>query len=243
MKKLLLTSAIALAVVSSQGAVLRWSGAVTGGTGAYADGNSWTADNVNPFGSPPGPTDSHGLITDELTASMPTLSIAGGAFRPDVLAMGWGVGTTGQLTVAPTGSLVASQLIVGGAGGIGTLVMESGSSLTADFYLQIGHGGGSGTITMNGGTLDVAQLIASPVGTVNMANDAAFYIGGDLTGLGVVGGLIFAIDAGAGDSIQEVFNAGANRTEYTVIPEPATLGLVAAFGGALFFVRRKFPIV
>lgn len=30
--------------------------------------------------------------------------------------------------------------------------------------------------------------------------------------------------------------------DYTVIPEPATLGLVGAFGGALLFIRRKFMI-
>ncbi|MDF7797966.1 PEP-CTERM sorting domain-containing protein [Pontiellaceae bacterium B1224] len=30
--------------------------------------------------------------------------------------------------------------------------------------------------------------------------------------------------------------------EYTVVPEPATLGLVAAFGGGILFVRRRFMV-
>jgi hypothetical protein len=51
------------------------------------------------------------------------------------------------------------------------------------------------------------------------------------------------------DSI-EFINAGGNFSinaldfdvTTTVIPEPATLGLVAAFGGAVLFIRRRFMI-
>jgi len=32
------------------------------------------------------------------------------------------------------------------------------------------------------------------------------------------------------------------RTEVTAIPEPATLGLFATFGGVALFIRRKFMI-
>ena len=59
----------------------------------------------------------------------------------------------------------------------------------------------------------------------------------DLTALGTtVNSLQFATAAfGAQDQ-------SVTGVSTTVIPEPATLGLVAAFGGAVLFIRKKFMI-
>jgi hypothetical protein len=41
-------------------------------------------------------------------------------------------------------------------------------------------------------------------------------------------------------SISGNFHVYDVTAEYTVIPEPATLSLIAAFGGGVLFVRRRF---
>ena len=51
------------------------------------------------------------------------------------------------------------------------------------------------------------------------------------------------IDApAAGESIVASYDAGNDWTEFNVIPEPATFGLVALLGGGMLWIRKRFTI-
>ncbi len=52
--------------------------------------------------------------------------------------------------------------------------------------------------------------------------------------------LLFSLEAGTSGTAQRAVFDNVSIT--TAIPEPATLGLLGAFGGALLFIRRKFRI-
>ncbi len=87
---------------------------------------------------------------------------------------------------------------------------------------------------------DVAQAFSSTsalVGYLQTAYDAGdaevfFRLGNDGTDVGV--------NAFMGTGYGDV--TGTGQATLTVIPEPATLGMVAGFGGAILFIRRKLMI-
>ncbi len=68
-----------------------------------------------------------------------------------------------------------------------------------------------------------------------MSNDAKLWINGDLSSLLLVDWGWMTVPAGKTSVV--VYNAAEGRTEWSVIPEPATLGLIAILG--LAFLRRK----
>ena len=112
--------------------------------------------------------------------------------------------------------------------------------------LQIGYAG-TGIVNLSGSSVLHAGVLsfgaAGGNGVVNMEGNSRFLVNTDVTGSDFIGsGLILAINAGAGKSIQEVYVPANNWTEYTVIPEPATLGMVALLGGGLLWIRKWFAI-
>ena len=155
------------------------------------------------------------------------------------------------------------------AGISGQLNLISGANLTVtgDFWMGKGENTAS-TVNLSGNAvLDVGILKhainATASSVINMSGTSLLKTGsaGDL-GLGsksitMDGGAVFQqfgdtsafgwennwiTAVGAGDSIGVNYNPGGNYTEYTVIPEPATISMVALLGGGLLWIRKRFMI-
>ena len=240
MKKLIILATL-LAVSASQAAVLTWIGDSLGGSADAADGQSWSADGgATAAGVAPSSADTHALVTSSHTTLMPTISadfIGAGATAPGTFGIGWDA-TTAQLTIANGGSYNAGGVVISSGTGDGTLVIEAGGTFYAGGYLVLSQTGvGAGNVDMTGGVLWTPALVVNN-GNINMADGAVFAHAGDTTGNAWENSVVLA--TGAGESI--VSNFDGTNTNYTVIPEPATFGLVAAFGGAILFLRKKIMI-
>lgn len=239
MKKLLVLAALLVAsAVSTQAAVVYWTGDGwgNGGTDDYADGNSWSADWPTPYGSAPLSTDSHGLIKPDIATFWPTISSTI-AETPDTLGIGWD--SDGELNVVDGASVVFNNVYLPAFEtqvNHGTLNM-SGGYMVAGGFLNLGWGVSVGTVNQSGGVLH-CNIVNWHNGVVNLSDTAYFLINGNQTSLDLVGnGWIQA--PVAGQSVVEYWNEGAGRTEYTVIPEPATLGLFGLIGGGLLWIRKR----
>lgn len=164
------------------------------------------------------------------------------------LGMGNGTSNTGVLTINGGTMNVAGHLwAAGGVGSTATIninggLLDVGDAFElggADFNLR-----GTATLTVdNGGTLDLAWLH----GTGAIQDGSVLNINGtgqmviannyvDIVNAYFTAGKI-ASDLGA---IQATFADG--KTTVIAIPEPATLGMVAAFGGAILFIRRRLAM-
>ncbi len=235
MKKLFtIIALLTVCAVSTQAAVVYWTGDAWGnpGTTDYADGNSWSASFPDPYGTPPLSTDSHGLITPTYTTLIPTISSTI-AQTPTALGIGWD--TDGTLNVVAGASAVFNEVYLPAFESqvnLGTLNMSGGYFVATTFSL--GWGQSIGTVNMSGGILHLGAVNWNN-GVINLSDSAWLLINGDQTGLDLVGNGWIA--APAGKTVVEEYNAGDARTEYTVVPEPATFGLLAILG--LAFLRRK----
>lgn len=76
-------------------------------------------------------------------------------------------------------------------------------------------------------------------GDGNLAANREADISASITGLNISDGATFFIRWGADGTGKGL---GIDNVSVTAIPEPATMGLVALFGGAVLFIRRRFMI-
>ena len=234
MKKLLVMIAIlAICAVTTQAAVVYWVGDAHGGSGDYADGNSWEAEGTGvPYGTPPLSTDSHGLIKVDFSPA-PTIS---STVSQTAITTGIGWDSDGTLNIAAGAYVVFNEVYMpafDSQTNVSTLNI-SGGTMVVGAFLNLGWGISIGTVNQSGGILHL-NSINWINGVVNLSDTAFFLINGDQTGLDLVGN--GWITAPGGLTVVETWNEGDGRTEYTVIPEPATLGLLAILG--LAFLRRK----
>ena len=236
MKKLfLLFVLLTIVAVSAQAAVVYWASTALGGTADYADGNSWTADQVNPYGSIPLSTDSLAVITILAGATQPIISSAI-AQAPTTIGIGWDAGY-GELNMVDGGSITANDVTMGfdaNAPAEGVLNISGGTMVIAG-TLSVGWNSSIGTVNQSGGILHLAFPPTFSHGVINLSDTALFMINGDQTGLNLVSNGWVATTAP--EIVLEIFNSVDGRTEYTVVPEPTTLGLLAVLG--LAFLRRK----
>jgi hypothetical protein len=171
-------------------------------------------------------------------------------------------GATGVL-VLNDGTLSVSQILLGkDAGTTGTLTLNGGAVSTGNFKLA-NNATSTGTLNLYGGTLTVNGSWSGPgtdkigisLGTLTAANDVTGKFNGirnagDMT---VLGGMLddsaftstYTSNSGSFSSGGYIakwgYDSVTDKTAmWSVIPEPATLGLVAAFGGGLLFFRRRF---
>ena len=219
-KKIIIAWVLFIGVVSTQAAVSYWvgDGGGWGGTADYMDGNSWTTDFANPYGSSPLSTDSNGLVGSWGSPTVwPTISsVIPAANVPSDLGVGWdnpygelnivaGGQYNGHVTVGYDGTGTPSQGVLNMTGG--TLVATP---------LTLGVGASVGTVNLSGNSLLHASNASAANGSrVNLADDSIFMINGDWTPYNLVGSIVFA--TAGGTRIQEVYNSVNDRTEYTVV--------------------------
>ncbi|RKZ57100.1 MAG: hypothetical protein DRQ44_16130, partial [Gammaproteobacteria bacterium] len=205
MKKIIIACVLLMGVASTQAAVVRWTGT---GSADYMDVSSWSGGLV------PTSSDSHALIG----GGVPQMPIVSSVIPsvPPTLGISWD-NPTGQLTVVPGGQINASNVYVGYTGvnpSHGTLIM-TGGYMTAS-QLHMGYGtGGVGDIHLTGDSLLHLAAITHQAGRVDLGDNARLLINGNLTGLNLIGSIIFPIDAGS--NIIEAYDAGNNRTEFSVV--------------------------
>ncbi len=158
---------------------------------------------------------------------------------------------TGVLTIDGGGSFIQQNdkdfRIGNEAAGNGTVNLIDGTftvaTVNGDF--QIGRNNAQGLLDISGGTATFASAPTMGAnGTINFSSDST----GSLTITGTdqtyYEGLYTAGDLTRGGTQIGTFASDFSVTgsTLTAIPEPATLSMVAAFGGAVLFIRRKLMI-
>lgn len=141
---------------------------------------------------------------------------------------------------------------------------DGGATLGDNLILKLGGGGNSGNVAMvdsfaaftqGAFTIDPGSM-ADGFGVTLTANEAGFTFSftdvtassgtlTDLTGTFAAGEFATYFGAGHYYSTAQKRFAGTTTLDFSeasvsVIPEPATLGLIAAFGGGILFIRRRF---
>ena len=246
MKKtgLLLVSALFAVVASTQAVAIYWEGNDdwNGNIGStdYVDGQSWSdsSNGYAAYGSEP-QTGDIVLIGNwgqtGTAATQPILSVAA-AGVPLEMRIGGSDGTLGTLDIATGGSVSVDNLNIAIAThGPGTLNVSGGSIIGT--ALDLGDGN-TGIINLTAGLVHVGALTMGAGGSVNLSPGAQFVVNGDQEGATWLSSFT-AVDGGTG--IQATYD-GSAQTTIVAIPEPATMGLVAVFGGAILFIRKKFMI-
>jgi hypothetical protein len=222
----------------------------TVGTGTIRvgyDRGAWTADGVG-----------NGLLTiNSGSAVTATGNLEIGAKD--------GAGTAGAtgLVILNDGTLSANQALVGkDASTTGTLTLNGGAATFTTLKLA-SNAASTGTLNLNGGTLDFTNWSGAGQDIINVSL-GSMTAGADRTGrisgiagagdLAATGGLLddstftstYTSNSGSFTSGSYIakwgYDSGTNKTALwaVAIPEPATLGMVVAFGGGMLFIRRRF---
>jgi len=244
MKKLLIFAAVAAATVGAQAETLSWVGTVGGG-----DGTSWTVPGNWFDHTPPGaisvvaPSSGSVVQIDDDIFGNPITTWPTVGTAEQITQLVLGNESFGLLDVAGSGSLVVSGGAYIGNLGAGTLSLSDSSYFLAG-NLIFGNQSVAGAVNMAGSSIlhagALTYLNGDVTSMINMTDSAWMIINGDQTGAGYENTRILA--SGAGESISVAYNAVDNRTEYTVIPEPATMGLFALLGGGMLWIRKRFMI-
>lgn len=258
MKKLLVLAAI-LAGGIAQADVYYWASSLLGGDGTTWDGSNFY--NATTSGIGPTPDADDHIIIDEFAlgfpiATMPVINSNVGSVN--VLTPGWGYAGTSSVTITDGGwiSVGAFARLGHAVDAVGILNMTGGYMVSATLHIGFndvaGSAGGSGIVNLSGNAVlhcgnagfgqqfpDYAPGTAQDgTGVVNMEGAARFLINGDVGANYIADGWVQAVNAG--ESIQREWVAESGWTEFTVIPEPATLGLFGLIGGGLLWFRKRF---
>lgn len=232
MKKLLTIAIVAGMAGAVQANVLAWNsttGTGWGQAGHWADFTDGTvlvptaADTVYVGGS------TWGATVD------PTVGSAGQAAGTLIL----GQDNASVMNITTGGELTVAGIFYVGNNATGTMNMNGGTLTAAT--MQWANAGSVGHINLHGGTINaaVANLDGTGLTTMDVQGTGKMIVGGDQTG-----GFDFLIGNGwitGGAGLASSYDSGSNTTTLA-IPEPATLGMVAAMGGGILFIRRKFMI-
>lgn len=150
-------------------------------------------------------------------------------------------GQTAELTLNNGANLSAAALLMANVANSTTTVNMSGNAMmtVGDLWNGISS---TANINMSGtSALNVTGAFQDQGGTwgVTMDADSVLTIAGGSTGW--ANSTITALNAGSGDSILAT-DQGGGIMEYTVIPEPATLGLVTFISVGMLLVRKHFIV-
>jgi hypothetical protein len=254
--KRIVTMLVMIGLVGSAMADTRW----FTGDGSWLDSNNWfNGQAPQPTGLddlmlfPNGGTS--GLSQCDRPASLVAITynpsntgtvelelVSGGALTWTTEAwpeVGTRAGKVDKLTInGGTMNVTAGPWLAIGSAGSGVLTMESGTLTTGNLRVDWDLGAVTrGVVNMNGGTIDLSGLLQiGNKGIVNMSGGQIICRNKDYTPtlLGYVNsGLITGI------TTSDVYYDG---TDTYVIPEPATLSMLAFAAGGVMLARKRFSI-
>ena len=228
-KNLALTNSGGAAIVltvGNNGSNTTYSGALSGGgrlikTGAgrltLTGANTYTNTTTVSFG---------GLIVDGSMLSKQITVSAGAMFG--------GTGTVQALTM-DAGSILAVGDGRGTMGFNGALLLSAGSTnimeiLSSNLY-DVLKGNGANTLTANG------DFLFDFTGNTTLTNGSTFAVLQNWGSITTNGATFSAIGLTGGQSLD---TSNLSRGFVTVIPEPATISLIAFIGGLSLLIRRRF---
>ena len=266
MKKLLIL-AVLLVISYAQAETKRWLCGLYGSPGVsnnWTDLSAWYSNEIGSFATNlPVATDTvqiDGLFAAQQPANMPIINSDAGTIT--MLMFGMNEGGTATLTITNDGQISVSSLTrlghLGDSTGVVTMIagyMHGGAGQIG--YQEAGYPitGGDGIINLSGSSTqrfsslefgqDQPAYLETPTedgrGVIHMSDTAVLIVDGDMITSGSSTNWIIngAIDANGevGKGIIANYNSGEDWTEFTVVPEPAILGLLAILG--LAFLRRK----
>ncbi len=258
MKKLVVLAAL-LAVGTAQADILSWGGgANAGGTTDYNNGLGWYSLVSGTWGHVPA------LTADTLYIEK---FFAGGAadtstWIPTLNAAGFAGNVVMSANASASGTQIAQLDLVNGAV-LTTDNMQMGAGTAVNSVNTVNM---TGNATLTVGGLWIGSLAAGTDNTINLSDTSAATVTAGLWwgqdngfGTGAVvmdGGASLQINTllvaagwensritalNAGDSILRT-DLGTGYSEYTVIPEPATLGLFGLIGGGMLWIRKRSMI-
>jgi len=172
---------------------------------------------------------------------------AGGNLRVGHVVMGWDASATtdsGVLSINAGGTLTSGIVQVGN-GGLNTHVINNGGTWSGGTLWVGNFSTGSAQVDLLAGDtwLSTAAdaLVIDTGENVNLEN-GRLMLAGDQTAL--VTALLDGRLTGYGSSanIQMDTTTFGGWTTVTAIPEPATLGMVALFGGGIMWIRKRLMI-
>ncbi|MDF7808664.1 PEP-CTERM sorting domain-containing protein [Pontiellaceae bacterium B12219] len=132
------------------------------------------------------------------------------------------------------GSLLGSAQWLKAAGGTITLGnLTDGQEYQVQVFSSDTRSGRNNVLVLDGGT--AGEFTSLGNGSVAAGGAGGTYVIGTFTADATGEASFFADYLGSG-------NANINAIQIRAIPEPATIGLVAAFGGGILFIRRRLMI-
>lgn len=245
-KRLALTAALALAGVV-QAEDIHWVGGASGGTSAWEDPVSW--HNAHQGGAAGLPVVGDSLFIQQSffggsgndTINLPVLSSTTPVLGDVYLSL---QPTTpaqyGQLDIVSSGNFSAANLVLARAGGSMAVLNMSGTATAAvnGFFLADTAGAGTALINLSdSASLNILIDTIDGAGTWSMVMDGSATFTSAGADLAWANTLITSLNGS--DSIQ-VADIGGGNLQYTVIPEPSTLGLFALMGGGMMWFRKRF---
>lgn len=229
-----LVAVITLALTMGASATLIWSGAVDGNSGNV---DNWLDDvtGLAPTESPTGPMTQ--IYAGGLSITDGTLT---GQIDPGSNAV---VFTTSSINTGGNGvdGLGFPALVLNDSMYSGQWCAQVAITLAGNSTMWLNGGGGP----LGNGAIHATVDFTSETAILQFQNEnAAAFINEHKAFISVNGvAAVWGTDeflAEPGDTaLASAFN-GTAGTQVMAIPEPATLGMVALFGGGILFVRRKF---
>ena len=212
----------------------------------YAGYSSGGAGTITVDGSGSMLTTSGSTFVLGRSSSSGTLSItAGGQVSSAGTAyLGNVSSSTGSATVDGTGSLWDAATLLVGKEGQGTLTILDGGLVSAEsLSIDVVTNGPEGLIQIG---IDGMLAVADGGTTATSLGDFLALIGGSTDNIDYWNGTAWDDIAngtlGTDYTLTEYDEGSTSFTKLTVIPEPATLGLVCLLAGGMIFVRRRFLV-
>ncbi len=260
MKKSMIMGAALLAAGASQAATISWQSSVPMYSGEAKDETfvDTTGDSVLAFsgsGLTNGSTTVNGVQFDYKDSAQLNAGLTGVGGVGLAMTTAPGVTSTSFGDGSFSSSAAIYNLIAGGTYGATTINM-TGLTIGQEYQLQIfSNDAREGRhsdyeIGFSDGVNTLADSItAGTEGRASLSNRDPVSKLGEASGDSIIGTFIadatgnqsFDINGSTDGSLMNSSSrAQLNGLQIRAIPEPATLGLIGAFGGGIFFLRRRF---